>query len=107
LIGESFAEIFLGNCVAIGVVCVTADAATVKNLQAAIVANPQAQMQIDLERLQVQLGDFAAPLSMGEGARQMLTTGTWDTCGQLVAQAEAVRATASHLPYLQWKPVSA
>lgn len=102
LIGESFAEIFLGNCVAIGIACVTADSATVKHLQAAVAADSQTQMQIDLENQQIQLGDFSASLSINEGARQMLTTGTWDACGQLVAQAEAIRVTATHLPYLQW-----
>jgi 3-isopropylmalate/(R)-2-methylmalate dehydratase small subunit len=35
----------------------------------------------------------------------MLTTGTWDTCGQLVTQAEEIRATAAKLPYVSWQTV--
>jgi 3-isopropylmalate/(R)-2-methylmalate dehydratase small subunit len=39
---------------------------------------------------------------MGDGPRQMLTSGTWDACGQLVAQAEQIRTTAAKLPYASW-----
>lgn len=102
IVGESFAEIFLGNCVAIGIPCVTAETATVKHLQSTLTTNPQVQMQVNLGTMQVQCGDFAAPVTMAEGIRQMLTTGTWDACGQLVAQADQVRATAAQLPYLSW-----
>ena len=102
IVGESFAEIFFGNCVAMGIPCVTADASTVKQLQETVVADPQADVQMDLEKLQVVCGEFSAPVAIGEGVRQMMTTGTWDACGQLVAQAEQVRSTAAKLPYISW-----
>jgi len=38
--------------------------------------------------------------------RQMMISGTWDACGQLVAQAEQVKATASRLPYVAWSKAS-
>jgi 3-isopropylmalate/(R)-2-methylmalate dehydratase small subunit len=106
LIGESFAEIFFGNCVAMGIPCVTADNATVKQLQEILTANPQASMTVNLETLQVQIGDFTAPISMGEGAKNMFVAGTWDACGQLVAASEKVRATAAKLPYMSWSGVA-
>lgn len=103
IIGESFAEIFFGNCVAMGVPCVTADSATVKKLQEAIAANPQTAMTLDLDAMEVRCGDeFRAAVHMAPGPRQMLTTGTWDTCGQLVGQTDDIRATAAKLPYLAW-----
>ena len=40
LIGESFAEIFFGNCVAMGIPCVTAECEVVKQLQELVIANP-------------------------------------------------------------------
>lgn len=106
IVGESFAEIFFGNCVAMGIPCVTADPQSVKQLQEILTANPQATVEVDLEALQVRCGDFTAPIQMGEGARQMMTTGTWDACGQLVAQADQVRATAAKLPYIHWSQAS-
>ena len=102
IVGESFAEIFFGNCVAIGIPCVTAEPDTVQELQALLQENPQASMSVDLAAMQVQCGDFQTSISIGEGPRQMLTTGTWDSCGQLVNQVEQIRATAAKLPYMEW-----
>jgi 3-isopropylmalate/(R)-2-methylmalate dehydratase small subunit len=102
LVGESFAEIFFGNCVAMGIPCVTADPADVQKLQTAIAANPQAPVTLDLEAMQVSTTDFSIPVAMGEGSRNMFISGTWDACGQLVAQSEQIRATAARLPYVRW-----
>lgn len=102
IIGESYAEIFFGNCVAIGIPCLTASTDTIQQLQTILKENPQAPMTVDLEALQVHCGDFQASVSMGEGTRQMLTTGSWDSCGQLIAQVDQIRATAAKLPYIHW-----
>lgn len=102
LVGESFAEIFFGNCVAMGVPCVTADATIVKQLQELITTNPQANVTVNLETMQVQCGDFVGTIVMGEGARNMFVSGSWDACGQLVAQSAQVKATAMKLPYVSW-----
>ncbi|NJR17606.1 MAG: 3-isopropylmalate dehydratase small subunit [Calothrix sp. CSU_2_0] len=102
IIGESFAEIFLGNCVAIGIPCVTSDTATVTRSQELIAANPQVAVTVNLETMQVQCGDFSAPISMAEGVRNMFISGSWDACGQLVAASEQVKATAAKLPYINW-----
>jgi 3-isopropylmalate/(R)-2-methylmalate dehydratase small subunit len=108
IVGESFAEIFFGNCVAIGIPCLIASAETIQKLQNILKENPQAPMTVNLDAMQVYCGDFQAPVSMGEGSRQMLTTGTWDSCGQLIAQSEQIQATANQLPYLNWdNPVMA
>ena len=107
IVGESFAEIFFGNCVAMGLPCVTADPTTVKQLQTLISTDPQVPITLNLVTLQVQCGDFTAPITLADGPRQMLTTGTWDACGQLVAQIPQTRLTAAQLPYTTWSPITA
>ncbi|MCU0537310.1 MAG: 3-isopropylmalate dehydratase small subunit [Hydrococcus sp. Prado102] len=102
IVGESFAEIFFGNCIANGVPCVTAEPETVKQLQAMLQANPQASMSVDLETMQVSCRDAIASISIGEGAKQMLTSGTWDSCGQLLQNEDDIGVAASKLPYLTW-----
>jgi 3-isopropylmalate/(R)-2-methylmalate dehydratase small subunit len=107
LIGESFAEIFFGNCVAMGIPCVTADPSDIQKLQEAITAHPQAAVTLDLETMKVTTVDLSVPVIMGEGSRNMFISGTWDACGQLVAQAENIRLTAAQLPYVSWGKATA
>ncbi|MBE9012962.1 3-isopropylmalate dehydratase small subunit [Pseudanabaenaceae cyanobacterium LEGE 13415] len=102
IIGESFAEIFFGNCVAIGIPCITADPSVTSQLQKLVETDPQAEVLVDLDQMKVRCGSFEADLSIPSGARQMLTSGTWDACGQLVSQAEQIQATAAKLPYVAW-----
>ena len=102
LVGESFAEIFFGNCVAMGVPCVTATGEDLQSLQTWIAAHPAEAITLDLESMQVRFGDSSVPVVMIEGARNMFLGGTWDACGQLVAQGAAIRQTAAKLPYVRW-----
>ena len=102
IIGESFAEIFFGNCIANGVPCVTASPEAVKSLQSQLQNNPQAQISLDLTTKQVKGDDWIADISMGEGSRQMLLEGTWDSCGQLTQNPNQIKETAQKLPYLVW-----
>lgn len=102
IVGESFAEIFSGNCIANGVPCVTATSETVAELQKILQENPETTLSVNLEKLEVSCGDFSAPVTIKEGDRQMLVTGTWDTCGQLVENASQIKDTAARIPYLQF-----
>lgn len=100
IIGESFAEIFFGNCVVNGIPCVTATTQTIQQLQTLIQKNPQTPINLHLETLEVHAGNFTAPIQMKEGSRQELLKGTWDSCGQLIQNIEQIQATAAKLPYL-------
>lgn len=102
IIGESFAEIFLGNCVAIGVPCVSATPEQVQQLQQVLQADPQLPMKVNLEELRVQCGDVTIDVNMNSGSQQMFITGTWDSCGQLLANVKDIQTTASQLPYVDW-----
>ncbi len=102
IIGESFAEIFFGNCVAMGVPCLCADTEIVTTLQEKITDDPTVEVTVDLDAMTVRAGDLSVPVTMGDGPRQMFVSGTWDACGQLVAQANAISKTASQLPYVNW-----
>ena len=102
IVGESFAEIFLGNCIAIGMPCVTATSDVVSQLQAQIEATPTLSVLVDLETLQVTAGEQTYSVTMGSGPRQMFLNGTWDACGQLLQQRDDIETTATRLPYVQW-----
>lgn len=108
IIGVSFAEIFFGNCIANGVPCATASPETVEKIQSLLQENPQIRVTLDLVAMEVQCGHKSASVSMGEGSRQMLMEGSWDSCGQLIQNVEQIKETATKLPYLTWEnPVTA
>lgn len=102
IVGESFAEIFFGNCLAMGIPCVTVESDLAKRLQEVLTEQPTTQITVDLETRQVQAGAVTGAVHLGDGPRQMLVSGTWDACGQLVSHADQIRATAAQLPYMAW-----
>ena len=102
IIGESFAEIFFGNCIAIGLPSVTLDRPSIERIQNAIAENPNVNIALDLEAMQVICGDTVFEATISEGAKQMFIEGTWDNCGQLIQNERAIKETASSLPYLAW-----
>ncbi len=103
IVGQSFAEIFFGNCVAIGVPCVIASPVEIQQLQELIKDHPQAEVSVDLETLQVKSDNLSIPVKMNEGSRQMFLKGTWDNCGQLISNVEKIKITAAQLPYVNWQ----
>jgi 3-isopropylmalate/(R)-2-methylmalate dehydratase small subunit len=101
LVGESFADIFFGNCVAMGVPCVTAAEAVVAELMNAVEADPAHELAVDLDALTATYRGKTYPVSLPAGARQQLLSGTWDATRVLLDAADAVRATAARLPYVR------
>lgn len=99
LVGESFAEIFFGNCVALGIPCVTVSAEAIQALMDANEKNPSAQVNVDLVNQTVELGELRYPLSMPEGARKQLIEGRWDSTLELLSNQEKIAHTAQQLPY--------
>jgi 3-isopropylmalate/(R)-2-methylmalate dehydratase small subunit len=101
IVGESFAEIFFGNCTANGIpaVCVSPDDA--KKLAEAVASSPMQPVTVDLLGRNVQCGGMSIPCSMQDGARHSLITGNWDFLSQLVEAAPQIRQTAEKLPYMK------
>jgi len=107
IIGVSFAEIFFGNCVSLGLPCVTLPPPDVESLQRAAEASPGMSLEIDLDRKEVRIeGDGGAGpaktayrCDLPEGVRQSFLGGTWDATGLLLRAPEDVRRVAASLPY--------
>jgi len=100
VVGESFAGIFFGNSVMLGLPCVTAAPADVEALMALVERNPQTPIRIDLESGTCQAGDLRASVSLPAGSRDAFLSGAWDTTGLLLDRYDEVNATASRLPYV-------
>jgi 3-isopropylmalate/(R)-2-methylmalate dehydratase small subunit len=101
LVGESFAEIFAGNCLALGIPTVTADHETVVDIQAWVEENPDGEIDIDVAEGTVTYGDTTVDVEVGEAQRRALVEGVWDTTALMQSNEESVRETVSSLPYLE------
>jgi 3-isopropylmalate/(R)-2-methylmalate dehydratase small subunit len=99
IVGESFAEIFYGNCVAIGVPCCKVTADVAESLQASVEADPSLVIQISLEGRSITAAGKTAAVDMPEGVRQRFLTGRWDSTAELLEAADQVRARAKSLGY--------
>ncbi len=101
LVGESFADIFFGNCVSLGMPCVTAPEADILALMAAVEEDPAHDMAVDVEALSVSYRGRTYPVRLPAGARAQLLDGSWDAT-RILLQAEAeTRQTAARLPYVK------
>jgi len=100
VVGESFAEIFFGNCVSLGMPCVMVEAVSVEALQKAVTADPTVAVTVDLKDKVVSAGALRVSLHIPEGVRQQFLDGRWDTTGELLANRDAILALAKKLPYL-------
>jgi 3-isopropylmalate/(R)-2-methylmalate dehydratase small subunit len=100
ILGESFAEIFFGNSMMIGMPCLTAPPDDVRTLMGLVERNPRADVRIDLVAGTCQVDDFTCRVSLPPNIREAFVTGAWDTTGMLLDRFEQVQATASQLPYV-------
>jgi 3-isopropylmalate/(R)-2-methylmalate dehydratase small subunit len=101
IVGESFAEIFFGNCTANGIPCVCVSPDDARKLADAVTTDPSRAVTVDLVEKKVECAGMSAALTMQEGARQSLVTGNWDFLGQLIEAAPQIRQTAERLPYMK------
>ena len=101
VIGESFAEIFFGNCLALGIPCATADHELISSVQDAALSRPGEIWTLDLDTLSLTGSNHQAhSLMIAQGPRDMLLSGRWDATSELLAAGSQVDQTRASLPYL-------
>jgi 3-isopropylmalate/(R)-2-methylmalate dehydratase small subunit len=99
IVGESFAEIFFGNSLAIGLPCVAVSRDDVARLRQAV-ADPSAVVDVDIENAVVRVGSLSVPAQVPPATRDAWLTGSWDATGLLLEDYGAVEKTAAALPYV-------
>ena len=99
VVAESFAEIFFGNAITLGMPCVRAEREDIRRIADAVEKNPESAITVDIEKLEVTFLGGRVPCALPAGARQSLLSGTFDALDALLAGADATRAVAERLPY--------
>ena len=100
IVGESFAEIFAGNCLALGIPTVTADTEAIEDLQDWVDENPDGEIEIDVAGETVSYDGETIDGNVDEAQRKALVDGIWDTTALMKSNAEAIEETAESLPYI-------
>jgi 3-isopropylmalate/(R)-2-methylmalate dehydratase small subunit len=101
VVGESFAEIFADNCKSLGIPAATADMETVTDLQEWIEANPDGDVEIDVEDETVTYGDTVVDVDIDDAMQEALVEGIWDTTALMYGNMSKVEETAADLPYVE------
>ena len=97
IIGESFGEIFAGNCVSVGMPCVQATAEVIAAIQRLNETEPQTSFTLDLTTLTIMAVGTVFPVKLAEGRRQQFLEGTWDPTGVLLDAGDAIEQTLANL----------
>ena len=101
IIGESFADIFYSNCIAIGIPCFTLAKELIQKLQ----KNKNDKclfLEIDLKKLIAKSKDLNFNLEIKESSRKMFLSGEWDATSTLLGNESLIENKLIQLPYIKF-----
>ena len=101
IIGESFAEIFYSNCVAIGIPCYT----LAKHLIQKIQNNKNGRIssfEIDVQTSKLKSKSLNLNLEIKSSSRNMFLSGEWDATSILLQNMNLIDKKMQDLPYIQF-----
>jgi len=101
IIGESFADIFYSNCVAIGIPCFTLSKKSIQEMQN-YSDNKCLFLEIDLENSSAKSKGLIFDLEIKESSRKMFLSGEWDATSTLLKNEYLIKNKFNDLPYLKF-----
>ena len=101
IIGESFADIFYSNCIAIGIPCFTLPNKSIQELQNNK-DNKFLFLEIDLKDSLAKANDLTFNLEIKESSRKMFLSGEWDATSALLMNNNLIENKFKQLPYIKF-----
>ena len=101
IIGESFAEIFYSNCIAIGIPCFTLPKKSIQNIQKYSMSR-NLFLEIDLKNSVAKSEDFKYNLEIKESSKKMFLSGEWDATAKLLENSALTERKFKELPYIKF-----
>ena len=101
IIGESFADIFYSNCIAIGIPCFTLPKKTIQDIQK-YNDTKFLFLEIDLKNSIAKSKDLNFNLEIKESSRKMFLSGEWDATSTLLKNENLIENKFNDLPYLKF-----
>lgn len=100
IVGVSFAEIFFGNTIKLGIPCLTASREEIECLAARIEVDPKLSISLNIPDGRVSFGDSSFLGALPAGSKNSLLNGRWDPIAELLEGEEIVEQVASTLAYV-------
>ena len=100
VVGVSFAEIFFGNCLALGIPCASASPDQILAIQALVNDDATLHWTLDLDQMALASDQDRWDVTINAGPREMLRSGRWDATSQLLENSSKVEGLMNRLPYL-------
>ena len=103
IIGESFADIFYNNCIAIGIPCFTLSRKSIQEIQNYI-DNKFLFLEIDLKNSLAKSNDLNLNfnLEIKESSKKMFLSGEWDATSTLLYNENLIENKFYQLPYIKF-----
>ena len=101
IIGESFADIFYSNCIAIGIPCFTLPKISIQEIQKYNEKN-FLFLEINLKNSLAKSEDLILNLEIKESSRKMFLSGEWDATSTLLKNENLIENKFNNLPYLKF-----
>ena len=101
IVGESFADIFYSNCIAIGIPCFTLSRELIQKIQ----KNKDDKflfLEIDLKKSLAKSNDLNFNLEIKESSRKMFLSGEWDATSTLLDNENLIENKFNQLPYIKF-----
>ena len=98
IIGESFGEIFAGNCTSIGVPVCTTDEQTIEKLQKLVQDDSQINFDLNIETQTLSFGKETINLEINPAVKTALLGGTWNTLDELLQNEAGIEEVHRRLP---------
>ena len=101
IIGESFADIFYSNCIAIGIPCFTLPKKSIQNIQKYNISK-SLFLEINLKNSSAKSKDLNFNLEIKESTKKMFLSGEWDATATLLKNSSLVERKFKELPYIKF-----
>ena len=101
IIGESFADIFYSNCIAIGIPCFTLPKKSVQEIQEYNIRK-SLFLEIDLNNSLAKSNDLNFKLEIKESSKKVFLSGEWDATSILLKNKKLIENKFKNLPYLEF-----
>ena len=101
IIGESFAEIFYSNCIAIGIPCFTLPKNLIQKLQDQNIGK-SLFLEINIKDSSAKSEYLNFNLEIKESSKNMFLTGEWDATATLLENSSLVDRKFEELPYIKF-----